>query len=58
MGRDGKKNPKPQEDTKQVRGRKKGRLKPYRKKHVNHRSQKFWKEYNDGLDAFTYDEEE
>ena len=39
---------------------KKTRLKPYKKKHVNHKSRKFWQDYNDDYDIFSdkYDQEE
>lgn len=59
MGRDGKKKQKEVVKIDQTKSAKKTRLKPYKKKHVNHRSRDFWKDYNDDYDELSkFDEEE
>lgn len=59
MGRKGKKRQRDHQPDEMDMSTKKRKLKPYRKKHVNHRSRQFWKEYNDDLNVLSnLDEEE
>lgn len=61
MGHDAKKKIKVsgKEETQATpKGGKKTKLKPYKKKHLTHKSRQFWKDFNDDYDIFSDEQEE